>query len=192
MRGPRARTAGAEATARTSAQQQAEIASSGLTSQQQTAANQYREAFQQESRLFYAGEAAFRKAMALTGTPQGDTALAFAYMKMLDETGSVREGEQQQVRDATSLFGRAQALYMSMLTGEKLTPETRQDILIQARNMYTAMSAEQRQRVQRYSAMAATSRIPTHLIVRPPAEDLQGAGKRILSSDPTAGAPLGR
>lgn len=184
-------TAGAVAGATTRAQQQAEIAASGLTTQQQQAANQYRESFQQEARPFYVGESAFRKALALGPTPQGDIALVFSYMTMLDPNSSVREGEQAQVRDANSLIGRAQLAYNKALTGEGLLDSTRKDILTQSRNLYTAVAKEHQQRVQRYSQMAATSHIPPALVVRPAAEDLVNSGPRVLSTDPNWGAGAG-
>lgn len=184
-------TAGKMAGATTRAQQQAEIAASGLTTQQQQAANQYRESFQQEARPFYVGETAFRKALALGPTPQGDTALVFSYMTMLDPNSSVREGEQAQVRDANSVMGRLMMAYNNALTGEKLLDNTRKDILTQARNLYAAAAKEHQQRVQRYSQMAATSHIPPHLVVRPAAEDLVNSGPRVISTDPNWGAGAG-
>jgi len=60
-------------------------------------------------------------------SPASDLSLVFAFMKALDPTSTVREGEQAQVRDATSALGRVQTMYNRALNGESLNDTQRKD-----------------------------------------------------------------
>lgn len=69
---------------------------------------------------------------ATTASPAGDLALTFGLMKVLDPTSVVREGEQATVQNAGGIAERIRNAYNKLLTGERLTPEQRQDFLNQA------------------------------------------------------------
>lgn len=170
----RGRQAGAEQTARTRAQQQAEIAASGLTSQQQTAALQLSDNFTQESKDFYTVQDQFRRMMqtSRTASAAGDLTVIFAYMKMLDPTSSVREGEQATAANATGVPAQIANFYNRIMAGERLNPEQRRDFLLRAGQLYQGASTEHGRRVQEYGRRAQTLGIPPHLVVRPGAPDL--------------------
>jgi hypothetical protein len=61
-------------------------------------------------------------------TPAADIALIMKYMKALDPTSVVREGEFKTLGNAGSLPTQVQNWYNSYATGNKLTPEVRKEI----------------------------------------------------------------
>ena len=61
-------------------------------------------------------------------TPAADIALIMKYMKALDPTSVVREGEFKTLGSAGSLPTQVQNWYNSYATGNKLTPEVRKEI----------------------------------------------------------------
>lgn len=69
------------------------------------------------------------QAAAKIGNAQSDLAMVFGFMKTLDPTSVVKEGEQMQVRDTTNIPGR----YLNMLTkaqsGQLLSPEQRAELV---------------------------------------------------------------
>ncbi len=59
----------------------------------------------------------------------GDLGILFDYMKALDPTSVVREGEQERFKATGALTTRAANALNSLVTGKTLTPEQRQDVL---------------------------------------------------------------
>ena len=57
----------------------------------------------------------------------GDLSAIFTYMKVLDPTSVVREGEQATASNATGVPGRVRNLYNQVLAGNKLNPDQRND-----------------------------------------------------------------
>ena len=57
----------------------------------------------------------------------GDLSMIFTYMKVLDPTSVVREGEQATASNATGVPGRIRNVYNQVLEGKKLNPEQRND-----------------------------------------------------------------
>lgn len=62
----------------------------------------------------------------------GDINLIFSYMKVLDPTSTVREGEFATASNAGSAFDRLGNLYNRALNGQRLNADQRQDFLAQA------------------------------------------------------------
>jgi hypothetical protein len=62
----------------------------------------------------------------------GDIAMVYSYMKMLDPTSVVREGEYATAEQTAGLPQQVVGLYNKMLTGERLTPQQRQQFLASA------------------------------------------------------------
>lgn len=73
---------------------------------------------------------------ALSGPPTaaGDMRAIFRYMKMLDPTSVVREGEYATARNAAGVPAQVLNLYNKALTGVSLTPAQRKDFLAQAQS----------------------------------------------------------
>ena len=69
-------------------------------------------------------------------SPAGDIALVFGFMKTVDPFSVVREGEFATAENAAGIPARIRNQYNKLLTGERLSPEQRQDFLSQARAQY--------------------------------------------------------
>ena len=59
----------------------------------------------------------------------GDLSMIFTYMKVLDPTSVVREGEQATAQNAAGIPERVRNLYNKLITGERLTKKQRQDFV---------------------------------------------------------------
>lgn len=70
------------------------------------------------------------------GTPAGDLALIFNYMKLLDPGSVVREGEFATAQNATGVPMRVINLYNQLLSGERLNPAQRQNFTDQADKIF--------------------------------------------------------
>lgn len=84
----------------------------------------------------------------------GDLALIFSYMKMLDPGSVVREGEFANAQNAAGVPERIQAMYNNVLTGERLTPETRMDFLTRAEKIYSGAKREYQNVREQYEGIA--------------------------------------
>lgn len=85
---------------------------------------------------------------------QGDVALLFNFMKMLDPQSVVRESEYAAAAHVGSAYERAGALMERVKSGKKLTDSQRKEFVRVANNLYRAAQPRQRQIVNHYSAMA--------------------------------------
>lgn len=103
---------------------------------------------------------------AMNGTGIGDTALIFAYMKMLDPTSVVREGEFATVQNAGGVPQKFLQAYNGALNGEKLAPSVRTEILNTSTGLYDQALKIQDQTVEQYNTRAVAYGIPTHLVTR--------------------------
>jgi hypothetical protein len=59
----------------------------------------------------------------------GDIAMVYSYMKMLDPTSVVREGEYATAENTAGLPQKVVSMYNKIISGERLTPEQRQQFL---------------------------------------------------------------
>lgn len=69
-------------------------------------------------------------------TGAGDMALIYQYIKMLDPTTGVKEGEYASAENTTGIPTRVLALYNKARTGEKLDPSQRSAFISQAGQLY--------------------------------------------------------
>lgn len=82
-------------------------------------------------------------------SPAGDIALVFSYMKMLDPTSVVREGEAASAQNAGGVPARIRAQYNDLIGDGKFTDSQRNDFYSVARKFYD-QSAEQYQQDYNY------------------------------------------
>lgn len=102
------------------------------------------------------------------GTGAGDISMIFAYMKMLDPTSVVREGEFATAQNAGGVGNTITNLYNSVLNGQKLTPEMRSQFLEAADKLYSQTTANLAQENQLFSGRAQGWGVdPSHFIVAP-------------------------
>jgi hypothetical protein len=122
----------------------------------------------------------------------GDLAMIFSYMKMLDPTSVVREGEQASAQNAAGVPDRIRNLYNNLLTGERLSANQRREFLGVARDMFANEVEPQRQRIKLFSGFARDRGMNPDYIIQDPysgllndvdafikgsaAADAQGAG----------------
>lgn len=69
-------------------------------------------------------------------TGASDIALVYSFMKMLDPTSVVREGEFATAENAGGVPQQVASLYNKVIDGQRLAPEVRKDFLKQARRQY--------------------------------------------------------
>ena len=69
-------------------------------------------------------------------SPASDMSLVFGFMKMLDPTSVVREGEYATAKNAAGIPDQIRNAYNKAKNGEFLTPDQRKDILGQATELY--------------------------------------------------------
>jgi hypothetical protein len=81
--------------------------------------------------------------LAANPSPAGDVAFGYAFIKLLDPTSVVREGELALLGKAKSLRTGMEQQIARIRTGEQLTPQQRQDYLEQARAIVAARKAAQ-------------------------------------------------
>lgn len=77
---------------------------------------------------------AYQAVQAADQSPAGDIALVYGFMKMVDPTSAVREGEFATAQNAGSVPERVRAMYNRALKGERLTDTVRADFVRQATN----------------------------------------------------------
>lgn len=92
---------------------------------------------------------------AKSNTAQGDIALVYGFMKMLDPTSVVREGEYATAENAGGIPQRVLVMYNKALNGERLTPEMRQAFVAQADEQIKVARKRQDAINQRYSDIAS-------------------------------------
>lgn len=85
------------------------------------------------------------------GSPMGDLGGIFTFMKSLDPTSVVREGEQASVQNAAGIPENVRNYYNRLATGKRLSPEQRADMVNTALNLYGS-------RAQSYNTFAETYR----------------------------------
>lgn len=101
------------------------------------------------------------------GTGAGDAAIVFGYMKMLDPTSVVREGEQATTRNAAGVPEAIRGMYNQLIGGGQLSGEARQQILSAAEKVYGESSANIEEVNKRYSGYAGDYRLDPNRIVAP-------------------------
>jgi hypothetical protein len=87
-------------------------------------------------------------------TAGSDMRSIFLLMKMYDPNSTVREGEYATAQKATGVPGQIMNIYNATLSGQKLTPEQRQDFLNQAHGMYKNAATQYQDYRAQYAGIA--------------------------------------
>lgn len=101
------------------------------------------------------------------GTGAGDAAIVFGYMKMLDPTSVVREGEQATTRNAAGVPEAVRGMYNQLVGGGQLSGEARQQILGAAEKVYGESSANIEDVNKRYGGYASQYQLDPARITSP-------------------------
>jgi hypothetical protein len=83
-----------------------------------------------------------------------DMALIFSYMKMLDPTSVVREGEYATAQNAGSVPQNIITMYNNMRTGDKLHPDVRKGFIDQGNKIYGAIEGQHQASVKGYEDLS--------------------------------------
>lgn len=102
------------------------------------------------------------------GTGAGDAAIVFGYMKMLDPTSVVREGEQATTRNAAGVPEAIRGMYNQLIGGGQLSGEARQQILGAAEKVYGESSTNIEDVNKRYGDYAGAWKLDPSRIVSSP------------------------
>lgn len=105
---------------------------------------------------------------------QGDIALTFKFMKSLDPTSTVREGEYATAKNAGSIPDKIKNLYNQAASGRFLTPQQRQQMLAIARDRANALKPMADRERARYGELAAKYGMDPNDVVYDPYEGLFG------------------
>lgn len=156
-----------------------------------------RHEFQMLARPYFDVRDAYSRIQASSQQPSaaGDLSLIFSFMKMLDPTSVVREGEQATAANARGIPDAIMQLYNRILNGERLTVSQRADFVNQA---HLLMGVQERQYLaiqQQYGGIARRLGLnPDNIMIdftRPPPQAPPGAGGGQSQSSPTGVPGIG-
>ena len=116
------------------------------------------------------------------GTGAGDAAIVFGYMKMLDPTSVVREGEQASARNAAGVPETIRGLYNTLVGGGTISGEARNQILQAAEKVYGESSLNIEELNKRYTGFANNYKLDPNRIVSP-VEKYEATGGWIEAPD---------
>jgi hypothetical protein len=95
----------------------------------------------------------------------GDVAVIYNFMKMLDPGSVVREGEFATAQNAGGVDERIRAQYNKAMTGERLTPEIREDFVKRSDMIYEAQLSNQEGLETSYRDLAKRNKIDPENVV---------------------------
>ncbi len=100
--------------------------------------------FLKDTAGFLGVQEGYRKVASASPNAAGDLSLVFGYMKTLDPTSTVREGEQAQVFSARGIPDRIVGYYQKALTGAGLDDKTRAELKAEARKILEAAAIREK------------------------------------------------
>ena len=129
-----------------------------------------RKEFSRLSGDFIALRDAFGKIRGARDTAAGDLSLIFNYMKMLDPGSVVREGEFATAQNTAGVPERVRNTYNRLMTGERLSPNQRQNFKQQAGDVFVSQQRQQNLLEDQFRGLAGRSGLrPDNVVV-----DFQG------------------
>lgn len=108
------------------------------------------------------------RASAAQDNGQGDIGLIYGYMKMLDPGSVVREGEFATAENSAGIPTALQNMYNKAISGERLSPEQRQQFAQSAESLYNETAQNLDQTNNQYQSFATQYGVdPSRLLVKP-------------------------
>ena len=105
-------------------------------------------------------------ASAKENSAAGDIGMIFTFMKALDPTSVVREGEQASAQNAAGVPERVRNVYNNMLTGHRLSPRQRKEFISLANSLVKSGMPEQERRNKYFTDLSNAYNISPSLVVR--------------------------
>lgn len=147
----------------------AKLTQQGQTQYQNTAEklrSDYAQLTQQTG--FHAVQGSYERLKQSVADPSaaGDLSLIFSFMKILDPTSVVREGEFATAANSGSAWNKVGSVYNKVLSGERLTETQRADFMMQASKIYDTAYQRQQSIDQDYTQKAQRGGInPADVVV---------------------------
>lgn len=118
------------------------------------------------------------------GTGAGDLSVVFSYMKTLDPTSTVREGEFANAENSAGIPAKVTNIYNKLLNGERLTQKQRRDFVSMAKELFKAAEPAQAERVRQYTNLAKQYGVSPDMIIYSPYNDLLSQVDEYLAANP--------
>lgn len=118
---------------------------------------------------------------AALGTPAGDIAVIYAYMKLQDPTSVVREGEFATAQNAGGIHETIRARLNQAIGAGRLTPRLRSEILGSAKATLNSRRSQFSAKQDRFTKLAKSKGIDPELVIGNPYADLPGFDKPATS-----------
>jgi hypothetical protein len=123
-----------------------------------TLSKAYRESAEGYEKVLAAGNA-------VNPTGADDIALIFGFMKTIDPTSVVREGEFATAEQTAGIPARIVTTYNKLINGERLGPEQRKNFLQAAKNQFASKQAAQTQVEDKYENLASSYGLKSSRVV---------------------------
>ena len=124
-------------------------------------------------------------------SPAGDIAMVYGFMKVLDPSSVVREGEFATAQNAGSVPDSVRNMYNKALSGERLNEKIRSDFLQQARNLVESQRVMSNDLVSRYTEVAKNYKLDPNQVVYDPFKRVQ-TPEQIIGGATTTNIPQTR
>ena len=121
----------------------------------------------------------------------GDISLIFGFMKVLDPTSVVREGEFATASNAGGVSDTVRNMYNKALNGERLGENIRSDFLNQSRNIVESQRQLSNDLISRYTEVAKNYKLDPNQIVYDPFKRVQ-TPEQIIQGGTTTNIPQTR
>jgi hypothetical protein len=112
-------------------------------------------------------------------SPAGDIAMVYGFMKVLDPSSVVREGEFATAQNAGSVPDSVRNMYNKALNGERLNEKIRSDFLQQARNLVESQRVMSNDLMARYTDVAKNYKLDPNQVVFDPFKRVQTSAEII-------------
>lgn len=123
---------------------------------------------------------AYRRIQNAPNTAAGDMSLIYGINKIMDPGSTVREGEFANAQATTSAMGQLQGLYRRVMTGQRLTPEQRQDFLKTAAQLQSAQRTQQDQLDDQFRGLSGRYGINSDEVVLKIFEDPETGEQKVV------------
>ena len=124
-------------------------------------------------------------------SPAGDIAMVYGFMKVLDPSSVVREGEFATAQNAGSVPDSVRNMYNKALSGERLNEKIRSDFLQQARNLVESQRIMSNDLISRYTDVAKNYKLDPNQVVYDPFKRVQ-TPEQIIGGATTTNIPQTR
>jgi hypothetical protein len=108
------------------------------------------------------------RASAAQDSGPGDIGVIFGYMKMLDPSSTVREGEFATAENSAGIPAYVRNMWNKALSGERLTPETRAQMVAGADALYAESAKDVEDTNKRYGGIADQWNVPQDRVLVQP------------------------